>query len=72
MILPNNFSAPTPRKDESFFCSKLVAAAHIAMGLLPEKPAAQNYFPVDYSSDRVLNWQKNIKLDQEYLIDFLL
>jgi hypothetical protein len=38
--------------DTSFFCSELVAEAYQRMGLLPEKPPANEYTPHDFSSER--------------------
>lgn len=35
-----------------FFCSELVAEAYQRMGLLPEKPSANEYTPHDFSSER--------------------
>ncbi len=38
--------------DASFFCSELVAEAYQRMGLLPATPAASEYTPKDFSTDR--------------------
>jgi hypothetical protein len=38
--------------DSSFFCSELVAEAYQRMGLLPANPAANEYTPQDFSSER--------------------
>jgi len=55
---------------EGFFCSELLANAYIYIGILPENPPASHYLPVDFSTDKMLNWQNDATLGPEYLINF--
>ncbi len=58
--------------NQSFFCSELVATAYIVMGALTDKYSPARYFPVDFSSQRQVEWKDGAYLDFEYLIDMAL
>lgn len=52
-----------------FFCSELIATAYIIMELLSEKVSPSQYFPVHFSKDKTLDWQKGAYLGNEYLVN---
>jgi len=56
--------------NDTYFCSKLVAAAYIEMGLLPKTPPPSQYFPGHFSSSQNLNWLNEAYLDREYILEF--
>lgn len=53
---------------DNYFCSELVAAAYINMGLLSEKIPAYKYWPGNFEHKRKLNLIEAI-LSHEILID---
>ena len=55
---------------ESFFCSELVAAALKALGLLPASIPCSQYWPVTFSQEKVIKFEKDAKLDLEMVINF--
>ena len=52
----------------SLFCSEMVAEAYQRMGLLPEKPASNEYTPKDFSDAKKLKLLKG-KLGREILVE---
>lgn len=59
-----------PKDRTGFFCSELVATAYKTIGILPEKPPANKYWPGDFSDSKVLQFLNGAFLEPELLIDF--
>ncbi len=54
---------------KTFFCSQLVAACYIALGILPSDVSSNRYWPGSFSSGKNLRLIDS-SLDQEILLDF--
>ena len=59
----------SPDEQQGFFCSELVASAYKILGVLPEYPPSNKYWPGDFSSESNLVLIPPAKLPKEYLID---
>lgn len=59
----------TPEDQKGFFCSELVASAYKTLGLLPQTPASNKYWPGDFSSEQSLPLIPPARLQRELLID---
>lgn len=56
-------------EQQGFFCSELVASAYKVLGVLPQHPASNKYWPGDFSSEHNLILIPPARLPKEFLID---
>jgi len=56
-------------KSKGFFCSQLVAAAYLNMGILSYEKATANYLPGKFSQENMLPFTDGFNLGPEFIID---
>ena len=69
MLKSKKPSKKAPAEKKGFFCSELIAAAYVRLGLLPENVAASYYWPGNFSTEKDLPLI-DASLGDELLIDF--
>ena len=56
-------------EQKGFFCSELVASAYKILGVLPQDPASNKYWPGDFSSEHNIILIPPARMQKELLID---
>lgn len=57
-------------QSEGFFCSQLVAAAYMKMGIIKYEKSSLRYFPGSFSQKSSLVLSENFFLGPEMIVDF--
>ena len=57
-------------KSKGFFCSQLVAAAYLNMGILSYEKATANYLPGKFAQTNALPFINGFNLGPEFITDF--
>lgn len=68
--LMSNKRDSDPKNKKGFFCSELIAMAYKMIGILPDDPPANKYWPGDFASSKNLRLGNGAYLHSEILIDF--
>ena len=58
-------------KDQSYFCSELVACAYKCLEILPKEISASQYWPGSFSNKGGLNLLNRALLEDEQVIEFI-
>jgi len=56
-------------KAKGFFCSQLVAAAYMNMGILSYEKSSSSYLPGNLSHNAMIPFNKGFNLSPEYIVD---
>lgn len=63
-------SGKVGKKEETYFCSELIAELYKHVGLLPNNKISSQYWPINFSSAKKLDLLKGASLGNEIIIDF--